>query len=480
MNRDDVFYKAMLARDHRFDGKFFVGVKTTGIYCRPICPAKPKRENVEFFQNSLQAEKAGYRPCLRCRPESAPRSPVWIGKTAVVQRALKALHHHDTLHFNEDEFADQFGVSARHLRRLFNEEIGKSPKQLAVENRLALARKLITETGLPMTEVAFASGFKSVRRFNDAFKDRFKRSPTEIRRSPLSTDRGLKIALPYRPPFDFEAILASYRSHRIGNLEAFDLSSMHRIVELDGKVGTISISNDGGKSQLELNIDFPDHSKICTIVSRVRALFDLDSDPILVANQLETDPKLKALIKKHPGLRLPSGWDPFEVAISTILGQLVSVERGRALVADLIEMLGQDASLTLKGERVKLFPTAQAIARSDLQCLKTTSVRKRTLIAFSKAIDEGELSLEASQDVSTFMEKLLAIPGIGPWTASYMALKVLRHTDAFPETDLILARAIQLHSKKVIEQMSPWRGYVAVLLWREYADQLTKAKRKKA
>ncbi|MFL5814103.1 MAG: AlkA N-terminal domain-containing protein [Bdellovibrionia bacterium] len=480
MNRDDTFYKAMQARDHRFDGKFFVGVKTTGIYCRPICPAKPKRENVEFFQNSLEAEKAGYRPCLRCRPESAPRSPVWIGKTAIVQRALKVLNNQETLHFDEDRFADQFGVSARHLRRLFIEEIGKTPKQLAIENRLALARKLITETKLPIADVAFAAGFKSVRRFNDAFKERFKRSPSEIRRSPLSTERGLKISLPYRPPFDFEALLHSYRSHKVGNLEAVDSSTLHRIVELDGKVGRISISNDAQKSRLELNIDFPDHSKIGVIVSRVRALFDVDSDPIIIANQLETDPKIRALVKKHPGLRLPSGWDPFEVAISTILGQLVSVERGRALVSDLIEMLGRDSGLSINGERVKLFPTAKAIAQADLKNLKTTAVRKRTLIAFSKAVDEGAISLDAAQDVTLFMEKLMAIPGIGPWTASYMALKVLRHTDAYPATDLILARAAEFHSLQVIEQMSPWRGYVAVLFWREYAEQLKKTKRKKA
>jgi AraC family transcriptional regulator of adaptative response / DNA-3-methyladenine glycosylase II len=479
MTRDDTFYKAMLARDHRFDGKFFVGVKTTGIYCRPICPAKPKRENVEFFQNSLEAEKAGYRPCLRCRPESAPLSAVWIGKTAVVQRALKVLNNQETLHFNEDRFADQFGISARHLRRLFIEEIGKTPKQLAIENRLALTRKLITETSLPMADIAFAAGFKSIRRFNDAFKARFKRSPSEIRRSPLSTDRGLKITLPYRPPFDFEAILQSYRSHKVGHLEAFESSTMHRIIELDGKVGTISISNNIQKSCLELKIDFPDHSKIGAIVSRVRAWFDVDSDPIIIANQLEADPKISALVKKHPGLRLPSGWDPFEVAISTILGQLVSVERGRALVSDLIEMLGKDSGLTLQGERVKLFPTANAIAQADLKSLKTTAIRKRTLIAFSKAVDEGALSLNATQDVSLFMEKLLAIPGIGPWTASYMALKALRHTDAFPATDLILARAAEFHSQTAIEKMSPWRGYVAVLFWREYAEQLKKTKRKK-
>jgi AraC family transcriptional regulator of adaptative response / DNA-3-methyladenine glycosylase II len=469
----------MLARDHRFDGKFFVGVKTTGIYCRPICPAKPKRENVEFFKSSIEAEKSGYRPCLRCHPESAPRSPVWIGTSAIVQRAIKVLHAQNAIDFSEDLFAEQFGVSARHLRRLFIEEIGKTPKQLSFENRLALARKLITETPLSMTEIAFASGFKSIRRFNDAFKDRFKRSPSEIRRSPIASERGLKITLPYRPPFDFGAILHFYRSHQMGNLEWFGPSSMHRIVAMDGKVGQIGISNDGANSRLILEIDFPDYSKIHSIVSRVRTLFDLDSDPILIANHLEKDPKIKALLKKHPGLRLPSGWDPFEVAISSILGQLVSVERGRALVSDLIEMLGKDTGIQINGKSIKLFPTAQDIAGSTLEGLKTTTARKRTLIAFSKEIATGNLNLEPTQDVSSFTEKLLSIPGIGPWTASYIALKGLRHADAFPETDLILARTAEFHPKQIVEQMSPWRGYLAILFWREYADTLKKTKGKK-
>src|SRR6218665_2437630 len=203
MKREDVYYEAMKARDHRFDGKFFVGVKTTGVYCRPICPAKPKRENVEFFPNQLEAEKAGYRPCLRCRPEAAPRSPAWIGKSAVVRRAARSLQEAHEL--NEDQFAARFGLTARHLRRLFNEEVGKTPKQLFFENRLNLARSLITETSMPLAEVAFASGFGSVRRFNDAFLERFKRSPGGIRRFPIGG--GLTVSLPFRPPYDFPGLL---------------------------------------------------------------------------------------------------------------------------------------------------------------------------------------------------------------------------------------------------------------------------------
>lgn len=474
MKKSDIYYEAMKARDHRFDGKFFVGVKTTGIYCRPICPAKPKKENVEFFHSHLEAEKAGYRPCLRCRPESAPQSPAWVGKSAIVQRAVKVLNSQESLEFNEDEFAALFGVSARHLRRLFIEEIGKTPKQLSFENRLNLARKLIVETSLPITEVAFAAGFDSVRRFNDSFKDRFKKAPREVRRQKNVIGDALRITLPYRPPFDFEGLINSYKNHRVGALEWFTDNKMLRVIALGGKVGTVTISDDPDRSALLVEIDYPDTSMIHAIISRVRNLFDLDSDPVIVANCLEVDKDIKKILKSYPGIRLPSGWDPFEVAISAILGQLVSVERGRALVADLIELAGKDSGLVLNETRIKLFPTVQDILSCDLQSLKTTGARKQTLLEFAKALAEKKISLEPTQDVELFLKNIQNLRGIGPWTAHYMALKVLRHTDTFPATDLILARALEKHRQLKLEQLSPWKGYVAALFWRNYTHKLTK------
>jgi AraC family transcriptional regulator, regulatory protein of adaptative response / DNA-3-methyladenine glycosylase II len=472
MKREDTYYQAMLARDNRFDGKFFVGVKTTGIYCRPICPAKPKRENVEFFPNHLAAEKAGYRPCMRCRPESAPQSPAWIGKSAVVKRAIRVLDSQEPDNFNEDTFAEKFGVTARHLRRLFVEEIGKTPKQLFFENRLNLARKLITETTLAITAAALAAGFSSIRRFNDAFKDRFKKSPSQIRRGqPATVDNtGLRILVAYRPPFDFEGLMKSYESHRVGNLEWFEHGKMHRVIAMNGKVGQIIISNEPKKCSLLVEIDFPDTAIIHTIISRVKNLFDLGSDPIVIANVLEANPVIKKLLKQHPGIRLPSGWDPFETAIATILGQLVSVKFGRALVHDLIEIAGKDSGFIRNGKMVKLFPTPKEIMTADLTALKTTGARKQALIAFSKAVYAGELSLEPTQDVDEFFKKVLAIKGIGLWTAQYIALKVLRHTDTFPASDLVLARILKTHAHDILEQMGPWRGYVAALFWRQHGN----------
>lgn len=474
MKKEDIYYQAMLTRDNRFDGKFYVGVKTTGIYCRPICPAKPKRENVEFFSSSLAAEKAGYRPCLRCRPESAPGSPVWIGKSAMVKRAIKMIQFQETLKFDEDQFAALFGVSARHLRRVFRDEIGKTPKQLAFDNRLNLARKLITETRLPLTEIAFSSGFESIRRFNDAFRKRFKKSPSEIRRQNLKNNSVLTLSLAYRPPYDFIGLMSFYKAHQIGLLERFENDKMIRIIEFDGKVGEVIISNDESSHSLKVEIEFPDNSYIHPILSRVRAMFDLDSDPVIIANALDSDPAIKKIFKKHPGLRLPSGWDGFETAVSAILGQFVSVEFGRSLVNDLIHSLGEDSGKIYEGKQIKLFPSPEVIAKSNLSGVRTTKARKETLKSFCKSLLSGNLSLELTQDSEEFIQNLEKVKGIGPWTSNYMALKVLRHTDAFPATDLIIARALEKHSIERINKMAPWRGYVTTLLWKEYAKRIIK------
>lgn len=470
MKQNDIYYEAMLARDHRFDGKFFIGVKTTGIYCRPICPAKPKKENVEFFSSHLAAEKAGYRPCMRCRPESAPLSPVWIGKSAMVQRAIRIIHQDSSLNFDEDKFADLFGVTARHLRRVFQEEVGKTPKQLFSENRLNLARKLISETSLPLTEVAYASGFKSIRRFNQSYKDRFKKSPRETRKNTeLPHHSTIHVTLPYRPPYDFEGLLGFYKNHQMGDLESFSSGQMIRIISFGGKVGRFQVQDDPKNSRLLVEIDFPDTTHLHKILSQIRATFDLDSDPLIVSEALSQGRDMKPLLKKHPGIRIPTGWDGFEIAISTILGQLVSVKQGRTLVKDLMDLLGEDSGFqTPEGKPIKLFPSPEKIANSKLVNLKTSSQRKETLRLFCQEIIKGNLVLDPTQDPIEFRKNVRAIRGIGPWSAEYMSLKVIRDPNAFPATDLILTRALAKHPLESIQMMSPWRGYAASLFWKEY------------
>jgi AraC family transcriptional regulator, regulatory protein of adaptative response / DNA-3-methyladenine glycosylase II len=476
MDREDAYYRAMLARDYRFDGKFFVGVKTTGIYCRPICPARPKRDNVEFFSSGFAAEKAGYRPCMRCRPEAAPGSAAWMGTSAIVQRALKRIHDKETLDLDEDRFAEPFGVSARHLRRLFMHEIGKTPKQIAFENRLNLARKLIAETALPIGEVAVAAGFDSVRRFNDAFRDRFRKPPSETRRMRLPANAPMTISLPYRPPFDFAGLLAFYARHGVAGLETFANGKMTRLVSMGGKTGWISVSDRAAENKLVVEYGFPDTAALGTVLGRVRRMFDLDSDPLLVANAMGADKAFARLHGKRPGVRIPTGWDPFETAIATILGQLVSVEMGAKLTGDLVRLTGEPAGVSEEGRPLMTFPSPAKLARADLSGLGTTGRRKQTLAAFAGEVASGRLSLEPAQSVEEFRAKALAIPGIGPWSADYMALRVLGHADAFPATDLILGRALQVHSKETLAALSPWRGYAAVLLWGEYSQTLRKGK----
>jgi AraC family transcriptional regulator of adaptative response / DNA-3-methyladenine glycosylase II len=478
MSQEDIFYKAVLTRDRRFDGKFFVGVKTTGIYCRPICPAKPKRENVEFFAHAILAEKAGYRPCLRCRPEVAPQSPAWIGTSAIVQRGLRKIQSQEALSFNEDQFANSLGVGGRHLRRLFIDEIGKTPKQIIFEQRLNLTRQLLVETALPITEVAYAAGFGSIRRFNDAFLKRFDRSPSSIRRKKVLPHQPMVLTLAYRPPFDFDRLLRFYQVHQMGNLELFEPGRMTRIICFNGQHGRITVYDDPSICSLKLEIDFPNVETVPVIIARVRRLFDLDCDPVLIANAFYADRPLAKLLQKYPGVRVPSGWDPFETAIATILGQLISVRQARRLVADLIDHYGETTKLTLNGEPVKLFPTPKAIASSNLAHVKTTAARKQTLRNFACAILDKSISLEPTQNMDDFRTNILKIKGIGPWTADYMALKVLGHTDAFPGTDLILSKALVKHPKERIMRISPWRAYAAIVLWCEYANAGKSSERK--
>lgn len=476
--KHDIFYKAMLARDYRFDGKFFIGVKTTGIYCRPICPAKPKRKNVEFFLTSAAAEKSGYRPCLRCRPESAPLSPAWYGKSAIVQRALRTISNEGFFDLNEDRFAAQFGVTARHLRRLFVEEIGQTPKKIAFDNRLNFARKLIVETQLPITSIAMTAGFRSLRRFNDAFKKRFHRAPRLLRKKNERHDSGISLELSYRPPLDWQSLLAFYRSHQIVGVENITESTDERVFKIGKSVGFVEVSPVSGKPKLRAKIFTEDPSILFSLTQRIRQMFDLDSDPLLIANVFESHAFLNSLAKKYPGLRLARGWDPFETSICTILGQLVSLAQARMLVQHLVIHYGEKVIHPVTGGVGFLFPEPHVLANSDLAACKTTSARKRAIREFASMVSQRKLELAKPQDIDLVKNRLLSISGIGAWSAEYIALRALGHTDAMPETDLILKRALNLHTDIDLEKLRPWRSYAAIYLWKHYAQRLSKQKKR--
>ena len=287
------------------------------------------------------------------------------------------------------------------------------------------------------------------------------------------------VRLPYRPPFDFAAQLWICRLHQTAKLEWFTEQSLFRVFELHGRVGQIEISNEASRHELILRAELEDPSQIEDVIQKIRRMFDLDCDPLLIAKMLRVDPEMARLSQKHPGVRLFSGWDPFEVSISTILGQLVSVPRAQALVGKLVEAFGRESGFVRGGEVIRFFPRPAELAEADLSTIGTTRSRQRTLREFASAVADGRISMDVNQEPEAFMEGVLRLHGIGPWSAHYMALRALRHTDAFPATDLILNRAREYHADSVVESRRPYRGYVAALMWREYAETLTKKKKGK-
>jgi len=469
------FYQALLARDHRFDGKFFVAVKTTGVYCRPICPARPKRENVVFFPDAASAEAAGYRPCLRCRPECAPLSPAWSGKRAVVQRALKLIAANEFGGHREEEFARQFGMSARHLRRLFETEIGRTPKQIADANRLNFARRLIVETAVPIRAVARSAGFASLRRFNDAFKKRFERAPSQLRkaRSKSGTAGGIELKLAYRPPYDWQSLIEFYRTHPLPGVERVAENSFERVFRLDGKIGFLRVQPVAGKPQLKLTVIVDDPRLLFQVVNRVRRMFDLDSDPMLIAESFARTPLLAQLVDRFPGLRVPGSWDPFETAVCTILGQVVSADQRASLVAELVRNHGEAIVHPVTGEKAYLFPGPEVLVHADLRAIRTSDARRYAVRDFSRRVLRGAISLSEAQDPALFRKTLIEVDGLGAWSAEYISLRSIGDTDAFPRTDLILKRALALHPDLDVDSVKPWRAYAAVYLWKEYAGTLS-------
>lgn len=479
MDQDDIYYHAMLSRDYRFDGKFYIAVKTTGIYCRPICPAKPLRKNVEFFLDSYSAEKAGYRPCLRCHPEFSPNSLSCSGKSSIVQNALQLISQNVMFDISIEEFANQLGVSARHLRRLFDEEMGLSPKKISDMHRLNFAQKLIVETtNLNLTDIALASGFCSLRRFNDAFIKRYHCSPSQIRKHKLKKPNNIfTLHVAYRPPFDWKNALLYYANHQIPFLEEVTDSSYQRVFKINSSIGLVTIKNDENNSQLELKIDCEDPKVLFPVVNRVRKMFDLDSDPFLINQQFAISPVLKELWKEFPGLRITTGWDPFEIAIGTILGQVVSIKQASHLMGELVRMHGEKIIHPVTQKENFLFPTPEILIEASLEKLKSTNQRKKAIKNLCQNLIDNTIRLDQFQNFENLKKQLRLIEGIGSWSAEYICLRGLGDTNAFPSDDLILKRALTLNINTFdSNQFAPWRGYLAIYLWKKYAHTLSRKK----
>ena len=475
----DTCYRAIIAKDTRFDGRLFTGVLTTGIYCRQICPARvPKSANVRFYQSAAAAGEAGFRPCLRCRPETAPETPAWNGSSATIARALRLIDEGGLDEHGVEHLAMRLGMGDRQLRRLFMKHVGASPIAVAQTRRILLAKQLLHETHLSMTQVALASGFGSVRRFNEVFDKLFKRPPSDIRRGlvpQITHHAGGEIALKlrFRSPYDWDGI-ADFLKHRLyTGIEVFENNNYRRSFCINGSIGVVSVG-PGGKDWLNVGIRCQNLACLPKVIARVRAAFDLASDPHAISEHLLKDNFLAALVDNRSGLRLPSSWEGFEGVVRAVLGQQITVKAAIALGEKLTRALGDPlpADLVHESGLTHRFPEPAAVAAADLSFMPMPKSRQRTLSAISQAFVTSPEILEGP--IEEVRARLASIVGIGPWTLDYIALRVLRDCDSLPATDVALVRAMsqlfgyasspaQLAAHS--EGWKPWRSYASQHLW---------------
>ena len=469
----DTCWRALAARDARFDGVFFVGVQTTGIYCRPVCSARtPGRDRCAFYARAVEAERDGFRACFKCRPELAPGNAPVDSLSRLVAAAVSRIEGGFLEERSVADLATDLRVTARHLRRALVSELGVSPVELALSRRMALAKQLVEDTTLPMAEVAHASGFGSVRRFNATFRERFGRAPSELRRGGRSSRGGsLALRLDYRPPLDWNAMLAFVAAHAVPGVEIVRADAYVRTVRLGARVGWLSVSPSPGRDALRAEVSLSLAPELLAIAARLRALFDLDAHPAAIADHLARDPGLAALVARSPGVRVAGAFDGFEIATRAVLGQQVSVRAATTLSRRLVERLGEPVETPFP-ELVRSFPTPETVAGAGEETIAALGMprsRARTLIAVARAVANGEVRLAPGTDVDDAVARLVALPGVGGWTSQYVAMRALAWPDAFPPGDAGLRRALGLSRPREIatraERWRPWRSYAAMHLW---------------
>ncbi len=474
----DACYRALATRDRRFDGRFFFGVRSTGVYCRPICPAPtPRRRNCVFLACAAAAEQAGFRPCRRCRPEASPGTPAWIGTSATVSRALRLIGDGALDEGSVPALAARLGIGDRHLRRLFLAHLGATPLAVASTRRVLFARRLLDETPLPVAQVALASGFSSVRRFNEAMRAAFRTTPTALRRarSPRIAASDLTLRLPYRPPLPWAALLAFLAPRCAPGVEEVCGDAYRRSFVLAGSQGIVEVRDDPGGDHLLARIRLSAPAPLIRIAERTRALFDLGADPGAIEPVLRRDPRLAARLAAMPGIRVPGSFDGFELAVRAILGQQVSVAAATRLAGRLTEQYGSPLRVeSWPGSSLRhVFPEPAALARLDSRVARLPRARAAAIRALARAVEGGELALDGSRDLETSLRELAALPGIGEWTGQVVAMRALREPDAFPAGDLGLRRALgaagrpatPAQVRELAEPWRPWRAYAASLLW---------------
>jgi AraC family transcriptional regulator of adaptative response / DNA-3-methyladenine glycosylase II len=476
----DACYLALKTRDARFDGSFFTGVTSTGIYCRPVCKVRtPRRENCRFFAHAAQAEQAGFRPCLRCRPELAPYAQHWSIQDAssiLAQQAARLLDEPEAWGGEPpsmEELAARLGVSDRHLRRIFEAQLGVSPLQYLQTRRLLTAKQLLADTDLPVTQIALLSGYASVRRFNAAFNAHYGLNPTQLRRAGASSAGGATVRLGYRPPYDVAAMLAFFRTRAIAGLEFVTNDALGRTLAITAggtrHSGWLVAAFDEAASQVVLRVSDSLRPVLPLLLRRLRAALDLDADPHAINSRLHGSFPL------GDGLRVPGSLSGYELAVRAVLGQQITVAAARTLAQRLVDRFGEPLA-TPHAALTHLFPEPAVLAAAEGDALGQLGIvkqRQAAIVAIARAVAEGRIQLHGGADVQATMAALKELPGIGDWTAHYIAMRALRWPDAFPAGDVALQKALGVQQSRqaareaeaASQAWKPWRSYAVVRAW---------------
>jgi AraC family transcriptional regulator of adaptative response / DNA-3-methyladenine glycosylase II len=460
--------RARISRDARFDGKFFIAVKTTGIYCRPICPSRTSNSrNVTYYPTAAAAAEAGFRPCLRCRPEAAPGTPAWMGTSAVVRKALRLIDEGILDSASVDELANKLGLGSRHLRRLFLQHVGASPISFAQTRRLQFAKRLLDETNFPITQIALASGFGSLRRFNTAFLQTYGRAPRDLRKHSSEANDEVTLKLAFRPPYDWEQVRDFLSAHHTPGVEQIDEQGYSRTLRTANGFSIVNVKPLSNENAFELRVSGAAPTNLFYISSAARRVFDTSADPALTMSALRTDPLLGPCVERRPGLRIPGEWDAFECAVRIILRE---EDDTQTLLAQVVERFGDKISKP-GCALTSLFPTPTAIADGNFAGLGLSKAKVNTLRKLAMAVVDGDVDFSGSSEC--VIESLTKVPQIDRSMAEYIALRALGEPDAFPSNDQVLRQMAsntdQPISPQQLEARSeawrPWRGYAALHLW---------------